>query len=108
MNAIKSVRKYLENDPNSKSSRALARLVVSLAEEQHYSLTELYRLDYRAFVLAMDLLKEWRLDRNYAARIRLFDVVLNEVGLTEARSAAGAPEAKHAVARSGATLTSTG
>jgi len=97
MNAIKAVRKYLENDPNSESSRALARLVASLAEEQPYSLAEFYRLDYRAFVLAIDLLKEWRLDRNYAARIRLFDVVLNDVRLTDSGLGARAPSAKTAV-----------
>jgi len=26
--------------------------------------------------LALDLLRDWRLDRHYAARIKLFDVVL--------------------------------
>jgi hypothetical protein len=96
MNAIKAVRKHLENDSKSESSCALARLVVSLAEEQPYSLAELYRLDYRAFVLAMDLLKEWRLARNYAARMRLYDVVVNEVGLTDTQLGAYAAEVNHA------------
>ena len=83
MNAIRAVRRYLANDPKSESSRALARLVVSLAEEHPYSLAELYRLNYRAFVLAMDLLREWSHDRRYLARLRLFDVVVNDVGLTD-------------------------
>ena len=30
-------------------------------------------------ITAIDLMKDWRLDRYYAARIKLFDVVLNEV-----------------------------
>jgi hypothetical protein len=79
MNAIKQIRKYLEQDPSSESARILGRLSAALAEEASFSLAELYRLDYEAFNLAIDLLKDWRLDRYYAARIRLFDVVLNQV-----------------------------
>ena len=79
MNAIKQIRKYLEKNPTSESSRALAELAAALAEERDYSLAELYRLNYEEFNLAIDLLKDWRLDRYYAARIKLFDVVLNDV-----------------------------
>jgi hypothetical protein len=79
MNAIKQIRKYLEKDPTSESARILARLSAALAEEGSFPLADLYRLDYDAFNLAIELLKDWRLDRYYAARIRLFDVVLNQV-----------------------------
>lgn len=79
MNAIKQIRKFLENDPTGESSLILARLAASLAEEKEFSLADLYRLNYEAFSLAIELLKDWRLDRYYAARIRLFDVILNEV-----------------------------
>ncbi len=79
MNAIKQIRKYLEKDPHSEAAKILGRLTSALAEEGAFSLADLYRLDYEAFNLAIDLLKDWRLDRYYAARIRLFDVVLNQV-----------------------------
>ncbi|HEU0200115.1 MAG TPA: hypothetical protein VFR86_06730, partial [Burkholderiaceae bacterium] len=79
MNAIKQIRKYLEKDPSSESAKILGRLTAALAEEREFSLAELYRLNYEAFHLAIELLKDWRLDRYYAARIKLFDVVLNEV-----------------------------
>lgn len=79
MNAIKQIRKYLEKDPQSEAAKILARLTAALAEEGQFSLADLYRLDYESFNLAIDLLKDWRLDRYYAARIRLFDVVLNQV-----------------------------
>jgi hypothetical protein len=36
-------------------------------------------LEAEAFELAIELMKDWRLDRYYAARIKLFDVVLNEI-----------------------------
>jgi hypothetical protein len=79
LNAIKQIRKYLEKNPASDSARSLAELAAALAEEREYPLGELYRLNYEEFNLAIDLLKDWRLDRYYAARIRLFDVVLNDV-----------------------------
>jgi hypothetical protein len=39
----------------------------------------LYELDQHAFDLAIELLRDWRLDRYYAARIKLFDVALSGV-----------------------------
>ncbi|MGE5160824.1 MAG: hypothetical protein ACM3O5_04880 [Betaproteobacteria bacterium] len=76
MNAIKQVRKYLEQHPNRKSSFFLANLVEALGEEREIPLRDLYELDQEAFELAIELIKDWRLDRYYAARIKLFDVVL--------------------------------
>ena len=79
MNAIKEIRKYLADNPKTETARILARLTSALAEERDFPLAELYQLDYAAFDLAIDLLRDWRLDRYYAARIKLFDVVLNDV-----------------------------
>lgn len=79
MNAIKEVRKYLLKNSGSPSARVLARLTAAIAEESDFPLGDLYSLDGEAFDLAIDLMKDWRLDRYYAARIKLFDVVLNEV-----------------------------
>ena len=76
MNAIKQVRKYLEQYPTRKSSFFLADLVEALGEEREIPLRDLYELDHEAFELAIELIKDWRLDRYYAARIKLFDVVL--------------------------------
>jgi hypothetical protein len=79
MNAIKAIRKHLEKNPNKPSSKALARLVAALAEERSYSLSELYAMDYEAFEMALELLKDWRLDRYYAARLKLFDFASSQV-----------------------------
>ena len=79
MNAIKAIRKHLEREPEKPSSKALARLVAALAEERSYSLAELYAMDYEAFEMALELLKDWRVDRYYAARLKLFDFVLSTV-----------------------------
>ena len=74
MNAIKQLRKYLERDPSTPSAGDLTELVSALAEEREYSLGKLYRLSYDEFNLAIELLKDWRLDRYYASRIQLFDL----------------------------------
>jgi hypothetical protein len=87
LNAIKEIRKYLQKDPASESAQILGRLTTALAEEKEFSLADLYRLNYEAFQLALDLLKDWRLDRYYAARIKLFDVVLNDVQPDKAEAA---------------------
>ncbi len=79
MNAIKAIRKHLEKNPDAPSSKALARLVAALAEERSYPLAELYAMDYDAFEMALDLLRDWRLDRYYAARMKLFDFALSAV-----------------------------
>jgi hypothetical protein len=89
MNAIKQVRKYLELHPNRVSSRVLADLVEALGEEREIQLRDLYQLDREAFDLAIDLLKDWRLDRHYAARIRLFDVVLSGLPARERPTSEG-------------------
>jgi hypothetical protein len=78
MNAIKEVRKYLLKKPGTPSAGVLARLVAAVGDEAEFPLRHLYELDHEAFELAIDLLRDWRLDRYYAARIRLFDVVLND------------------------------
>jgi ATP-dependent protease HslVU (ClpYQ) peptidase subunit len=77
MNAIKQIRKYLEQNPESEAAQILTRLSASLAEEGSFSLADLYRLDYDSFTLAVELLKDWRLDRYYAARLRLIEAILD-------------------------------
>jgi hypothetical protein len=36
-------------------------------------------MDYDAFEMALELLRDWRLDRYYAARLKLFDFALSTV-----------------------------
>lgn len=79
MHAIKQIRKYLEKNPTSESGRALTEFATALAEEREFSLADLYRLSYEEFELAIDLLKDWRFDRYYAAETKLFDVELKGV-----------------------------
>jgi hypothetical protein len=79
MNAIKKVRRYMQAHPKSDAARVLAHLAACLADERGFPLSELYRLDLEAFDLALELMSDWRLDRYYAARLKLLDTILVDV-----------------------------
>lgn len=74
MNAIKEARRIITTDPDSEKSRTLARLVLALESEVDFPLASLYALNLEMFSLAMQILKEWRLDRYYAKKGKLLDV----------------------------------
>ena len=77
MNAIKVARRFIETDPANESAQILARLVLALeSESAASSWSRSMTLDYKSFQLAMDILKEWRLDRYYASKSKLFDLSL--------------------------------
>ena len=74
MNAIKKTRRLIEANPASQAAQTLARLVRALESDENFHLDDLYRLDYDAFDLAIDVLKEWRLDRYYMGKAKLLDI----------------------------------
>jgi len=86
LNAIRDLRKYLLKNPSSDSAKVLAKLALALANERDFALSDLYRLPFEEFELAIEVMRDWRLDRYYASRVQLFDVVLNEVLPEELRS----------------------
>ncbi|MCY7306124.1 MAG: hypothetical protein LH632_08240 [Rhodoferax sp.] len=76
MRAIKEARKLIEQNPADPSARIFARLVLALESEVDFPISDIYQLDYDRFGLAIAVLTEWRLDRYYAGKARLFDVAL--------------------------------
>lgn len=74
MNAIKSARRLIASDPTGETSRVLVRLVLSLESETEFALSSLYALDIDGFGLAMSILTEWRIDRYYVGKAKLFDL----------------------------------
>ena len=74
MNAIKKTRRLIEANPASQAAQTLARLVRALESDENFHLDDLYQLDYDAFDLAIDVLKEWRLDRYYMSKAKLHDI----------------------------------
>jgi hypothetical protein len=77
MNAFKQARRYVQENRGSASALGLTRLTEALNRETEFSLAVLYEMDADAFDIALELLRDWRLDRYYAARIRLFDSLLD-------------------------------
>ena len=71
-----------------------------MTQEYTFRFTEAHELgeSQQAFEMALELLRDWRLDRYYAARLKLFDFVLSNV-IPEA--AAGGEAAAPAADKSG-------
>ncbi len=76
MRAIKLARKFIESHPEDPSAQLLSRLVLALEAESDFPVTEIYKLDMERFELALRILAEWRLDRYYAGKVKLFDISL--------------------------------
>ena len=76
MNAIKRARRFIEQNPNERTAVVLSQLVLALESDRSFQLAALYELDFEKFDLAIDILREWRLDRYYAGKAKLFDLSL--------------------------------
>jgi hypothetical protein len=99
MRALKQARKLIEKKPESTAAQALSTLVVALESETPFALQSLYQLDYDDFELALDVLKEWRLDRYYSSKVRLLDLSVQvEAMRIEDQSKAAVAPAKAAPA----------
>ena len=83
MNAIKKSRRLIEANPATDTAKTLARLVRALESDEKFELGDLYRLDYESFALAIDVLKEWRLDRYYMGKAKLLDISVQMAGFPE-------------------------
>lgn len=86
MNAIKDARKFIEKNPTHPSARTLSRLVLALESEVDFPVTDLYALDMDRFNLALKILREWRINRYYAGKAKLFDLSLQVADLQTAPS----------------------
>ena len=95
MRAIKEARKFIERSPKQPQAMTLSRLVLALESEGDFSIADLYQLDSERFKLALEILDEWRLDRHYASKSKLFDVSMQLAVLdSKAEDAAPAPAPK--------------
>ena len=74
MIALKKARKLIENHAGKPKAEILSRLVLALESAVPFQLSDLYRLDYDEFHLAMEIMAEWRLDRYYTSKAVLLDL----------------------------------
>ena len=82
MNEIKKARRLIEADPHTETAKTLASLVRALESEEKFDLARIYKLNYDNFNLAIDILKEWRLDRYYSGKAKLHDLSVQVAGMT--------------------------
>ena len=73
MHAIKEARKFIERNPSGPSAKTLSRLVLALECEDEFRIADIYELDLDRFNLALEILREWRLDRYFAGKAKLLD-----------------------------------
>ncbi|MFM2239955.1 MAG: hypothetical protein RJA69_1329 [Pseudomonadota bacterium] len=77
MRVIKKARRLILNQPQSLAAQTLSKLILSLENETEFSISDLYRLDLKEFEMAISLLEEWRLDRYYEGKAKLFDLSMH-------------------------------
>ncbi len=87
MKAIQDIRRYLNDHADAPSAEVLARLPARLSKEKELPLRELYELDWESFELAIELLRDWRIDRYYAEQADLVTVPPNPGVARDARIA---------------------
>ena len=73
MKAIDSAQRIIRSAPGTPAARTLAQLLERLTSESEFDLGSLYALDMASFQLAMAILEEWRIDRYYAGKAKLFE-----------------------------------
>jgi hypothetical protein len=66
MFAIQKLEDYLRSSATPAAARELTRLLEALKQEAEYPLSSLYEIDFEAFELAVEALRDWRIDRYYA------------------------------------------
>lgn len=84
MRSIKQVKKIIETNPKSEVGQTFAKLILSLETEQAFPMQTLYALSAKDFDLAIEVLRDWRLDRFYIGKSKVFDVSFHASNLIDA------------------------
>ena len=71
MIAIKKAQKIIQREIDSVAASIFSELVLSLEKDTNFNLHRLYELDYKNFEIAVEIIKEWRLDRYYASKVKI-------------------------------------
>ncbi|NBY08022.1 MAG: hypothetical protein EBQ84_08930 [Betaproteobacteria bacterium] len=77
MRAIKQAKKLIQNDPNSEFSKTLSKLILSLESDVEFQIKDLYQLSFEEFEFSMEIMYEWRIDRHYMGKAKVFDAALH-------------------------------
>ena len=74
MRAIKKAKRIIEKDPALPLAKFLTSLILSLETNNEFPMRQLYELPLDDFDFALEILKEWRIDRHYMGKAKTFDV----------------------------------
>lgn len=91
MRAIKKIKRIIEKNPQENASQIFSKLITCLAEESDFSLKELYELNPNEFKLAIEVLEQWRLDRFYMGKAKVFDVAQQALELESSGNLKSSP-----------------
>ena len=83
MRSIKKVKRIIESNPQSALAQTFAKLILSLETDQAFPMQTLYALNSNDFELAIEVLKDWRLDRFYIGKAKVFDASVQASALLE-------------------------
>jgi hypothetical protein len=62
MDALHKAIQKIHSDPEHPTSSVLCSLIKSLDDGHQFDINQLYQLNYGDFGLALDVVKQWRLD----------------------------------------------
>ena len=74
MRAVMKLKKMIQDSPQSTQSKIYSKLILMLETEEDNPIKDIYKLDQDEFDLAISFLKEWRIDRFYVGKSKVFDV----------------------------------
>jgi len=67
----------------TRQSRHFRVLCWRWGQKMDFPIADIYELDLDRFNLAMEILQEWRLDRYYAGKAKLFDISMQTAELRQ-------------------------
>jgi hypothetical protein len=82
MRAIKKVKKFIESSPSSDKGLIYARLILALESGHDFAVKDLYKLDLNDFDLAIELMRDWRIDGFYIGKAKAFDTATHAANLS--------------------------
>jgi hypothetical protein len=82
MRAIKKVKKLIESSPSSLQGLIFARLILALESGHEFPVKDLYKLNLNDFDLAIELMRDWRIDRFYIGKAKAFDTATHAANLS--------------------------
>ena len=83
MRAIKKAEKIIEKDITAPFAKILTHLILSLESNDDFHIKDLYELPPEEFDLAIEVLKEWRIDRHYMSKSKTFAAAFYGADLQE-------------------------